>query len=86
MERVAELADLERGARAVEVPPPEVRLAEGEVDEDPAGLEDAVGESVSSDGRRWGLCGGRRTAAPHRLRGCSSARLLLGDPGEVVRG
>ena len=72
MEGFAQLLDLECRIWAVEIPPAEVRLAEGEVDEDPAGLEDAVGESVSPDGRRWGLCGGRRTAALRRLRGCSS--------------
>ena len=36
MERLAQLADLERRARAVEVAAAEVRLAEGQVDEDPA--------------------------------------------------
>ena len=84
MERLPELADLQSGTRSVKISPPEVRLAEGEVDEDPAGLEDAMGEGESLDGRRWRLCGGRRTAALRRLRGCSSVRLLLGDPGEVV--
>ena len=42
MERLAELADLQSGTRSIKISPPEVRLAKSKVDEDPAGLEDAV--------------------------------------------
>ena len=41
VERVAELADLERRTGAVEIAPAEVWLAEGEVDEGAAFAEDA---------------------------------------------
>ena len=47
MERLAQLADLERRVRAVEVTAPEVRLAEGEVDEDPAFPKDSVNSGAT---------------------------------------
>ena len=47
MERLAQLADLERRVRAVEVAAPEVRLAEGEVDEDPAFPKDSVNSGAT---------------------------------------
>ena len=42
MECLAELADLQSGTRSIKISPPEVRLAKSKVDEDPAGLEDAI--------------------------------------------
>ena len=47
MERLAQLADLERRVRAVEVTAPEMRLAEGEVDEDPAFPKDSVNSGAT---------------------------------------
>ena len=49
VERVAELADLERRAGAVEIAAAEVRLTEGEVDEGAAFAEDAGWARVSGE-------------------------------------